>query len=146
MGITLFNIIYNFSCSTFGEFIPSFKGWYITNVNIMLTMLLEFMAWSKLEFCSLGGLNGLGIVIYKIWRKLNGGIGLGILITFYFVSFTRIWFRSGSTNSWEDMDSGHNILSEWFTANEMLYQLIFDFRWALISDVVSAYYRCYWSF
>ena len=24
-----------------GEFIPSFKGWYITNVNIMLTMLLE---------------------------------------------------------------------------------------------------------
>ena len=23
-----------------GEFIPSFKGWYITNVNIMLTMLL----------------------------------------------------------------------------------------------------------
>ena len=39
------------------------------------------------------------------------------------------------------MDGGHNILSEWFTANEMLYQLMFDFRWRLISDVVGGYYE-----
>ena len=39
------------------------------------------------------------------------------------------------------MDGAHNILSEWFTANEMLYQLMFDFRWGLISDVVSGYYE-----
>lgn len=133
-----------------GEFIPSFKGWYITNVNIMLTMLLGGL-WhgASWNFVLWGGLNGLGIVIYKIWRKFSPwgnkskwwNRAWGILITFNFVSFTRIWFRSGSSNSWEDMDGGHNILSEWFTANEMLYQLMFDFRWGLISDVVGGYYE-----
>ena len=68
-----------------GEFIPSFKGWYITNVNIMLTMLLGGL-WhgASWNFVLWGGLNGLGIVIYKIWRKFspwgnksNGGIELG---------------------------------------------------------------------
>ena len=38
------------------------------------------------------------------------------------------------------MDTSHNILSEWFTANEMLYQLIFDFRISFIKEVISEYY------
>jgi hypothetical protein len=101
------------------------------------------------NFVLWGGLNGLGIVVYKIWRRFSPWENKarwwnriwGVILTFNFVSFTRIWFRSGSANSWEDLDEGHNILSEWFTANDMLYQLIYDFNWGLISDVFTAYYK-----
>ena len=133
-----------------GEIIPNLKGWYLTNVNIMITMLLGGL-WhgASWNFVLWGGLNGLGIVVYKIWRKFSPWENKkrwwnriwGIILTFNFVSFTRIWFRSGSANSWEDLDEGHNILSEWFTANDMLYQLIYDFNWGLISDVFTAYYK-----
>ena len=55
------------------------------------------------------------------------------------MTFTRIWFRSGSINSWEEIDQGHNIISEWFTANEILNQLFFNFQWDLIGDVLAVY-------
>lgn len=133
-----------------GELSPNFNSWYLTNVNIMLTMLLGGL-WhgASWNFVLWGALNGLGIVFYKLWRKISPWDDKtkwwnrlwGIVLTFNFVSFTRIWFRSGSINSWEDLDQGHNILSEWFTANEMLNQLIFDFRWSLMSEVITVYYK-----
>ena len=63
----------------------------------------------------------------------------GIIITFNFVTFTRIWFRSGSINSWDQIDESHNIISEWFTANEILNQLFFNFQWKLIGEVLTVY-------
>lgn len=135
-----------------GELFPNFNGWYLTNINIMLTMLLGGL-WhgASWNFVLWGALNGLGIVIYKLWRKISPWEDKtkwwnriwAILITFNFISFTRIWFRSGSINSWESLDSGHNILSEWFTANEMLTQLIYDFRWNLIGDVIAVYHKVF---
>ena len=90
----------------------------------------------------------MGLVVFKLWKKISPWADKskwwnrvwGIILTFNFVSFTRIWFRSGSINSWDEMDTSHNILSEWFTANQMLYQLIFDFRISLIKEVISEYY------
>ena len=139
-----------FLTRVFAELVPKFNGWYLTNINIMLTMLLGGL-WhgASWNFVLWGALNGLGIVFYKLWRKISPWEDKtkwwnrlwGIVLTFNFVSFTRIWFRSGSINSWDDLDQGHNILSEWFSANEMLNQLIFDFRWSLMSEVIAGYYK-----
>ena len=114
----------------------------------MLTMLIGGL-WhgASWNFVLWGGLNGLGIIIYKLWKNVSPWKNksnwankiLGIIITFNFVTFTRIWFRSGSINSWDQMDESHNILSEWFTANEILNQLFFNFQWSLIGDVISVY-------
>ncbi len=132
----------------FGEIFPRFNKWYLTNINIMLTMLIGGL-WhgASWNFVLWGGLNGLGIIIYKLWKNVSPWKNksnwankiLGIIITFNFVTFTRIWFRSGSINTWDQMDESHNILSEWFTANEILNQLFFNFQWSLIGDVISVY-------
>ena len=44
----------------------------MTNVNIMITMLLGGL-WhgASWNFVLWGGLNGLGIVVYKIWRRFS---------------------------------------------------------------------------
>ena len=57
------------------------------------------------------------------------------------MSFTRIWFRSGSSSGWEDTDQGHDIIAEWFTANDMLTQLFTNFRLDLIADFIVSYYQ-----
>ena len=137
-----------FSTLLIGELFPKFNKWYLTNINIMLTMLIGGL-WhgASWNFVLWGALNGLGIVVYKQWKKISPWKNKskwwnkiwGIIITFNFVTFTRIWFRSGSINSWEEIDQGHNILSEWFTANEILNQLFFNFQWDLIGDVLAVY-------
>jgi len=139
-----------FTVLIFGELFPKFGSWYITNINIMLTMLLGGL-WhgASWNFVLWGALNGLGVIFYKLWRNISPWKDKtkwfnrlwAIFLTFNFISFTRIWFRSGSINSWEELDEGHNIISEWFTANEMLYQLLYDFRWSLFSDVFYGYYK-----
>ena len=48
---------------------------------------------------------------------------VGVAITFNFISFTRIWFRTGSKTTWESLGDSHNLIAEWFTANDMLIQL-----------------------
>ena len=74
-----------------------------THINLMITMLLGGL-WhgSSWMFMIWGGLNGLGLVIHKIWLKISlfkntntVFIKTGsILLTLLFISFTRIWFRS----------------------------------------------------
>ena len=137
-----------FSTLLIGELFPKFNKWYLTNINIMLTMLIGGL-WhgASWNFVLWGALNGLGIVVYKQWKKISPWKNKskwwnkiwGIIITFNFVTFTRIWFRSGSINSWNEIDQGHNIISEWFTANEILNQLFFNFQWDLIGDVLAVY-------
>ena len=137
-----------FSTLLIGELFPKFNKWYLTNINIMLTMLIGGL-WhgASWNFVLWGALNGLGIVVFKQWKKISPWKNKskwwnkiwGIIITFNFVTFTRIWFRSGSINSWEEIDQGHNIISEWFTANEILNQLFFNFQWDLIGDVLAVY-------
>ena len=121
-------------CLTIGAalWFPRFKRWGITNINVMLTMLIGGL-WhgASWNFVLWGGLNGLGIIAYKLWRKISPWEGynrwwkaaIGGIITFHFITATRIWFRSGSKTTWDSLAEGHNLLTEWFTANAMIHQL-----------------------
>lgn len=131
-----------------GILFPTLRAWYTTNINLMMTMLLGGL-WhgASWNFVLWGGLNGLGIVLYKIWRKIspwkNGNLVLkrvlGIFITFNFISFTRIWFRTGSANTWEEMQSDRSIVEEWFTANAMLERLTTSLDFTLAPQIIAAF-------
>ncbi|MFO7935868.1 MAG: MBOAT family O-acyltransferase [Bacteroidales bacterium] len=81
------------------------KGRVMTDVNLMITMLLGGL-WhgASWNFVIWGGLNGLGIVVYKQWKKISPYENIRhwavrfwkIFLTFNFITFTRIWFRSES--------------------------------------------------
>jgi D-alanyl-lipoteichoic acid acyltransferase DltB (MBOAT superfamily) len=87
----------------------------------MLTMLLGGL-WhgASLKFIIWGGLNGLGLVVYKLWKKISPyenkdhwliniwRIGL----TLVFITFTRAWFRADSMEK----------------ANQVISQIATDFR------------------
>ncbi len=76
-----------------------------TNINLMVTMLLGGL-WhgSSWLFIIWGGLNGIGLIIHKMWAKISpfkntqniGAKALLMLITLTFISFTRIFFRSSN--------------------------------------------------
>ncbi|MCL1850652.1 MAG: MBOAT family protein [Bacteroidetes bacterium] len=153
------------------------KGKLRTNINLMITMLLGGL-WhgASWNFVIWGGLNGLGIIIYKFWRKFTnlkrvwvmlalfllslllfvifplpafkialvwtGMICLGvslsylfinilkkkplprinrawsIFLTFVFITFTRLFFRSGS-----NLDPAEQTAHAWNTAKSMLNQI-----------------------
>jgi D-alanyl-lipoteichoic acid acyltransferase DltB (MBOAT superfamily) len=94
------------------RFFPSFKLKVSTNINLMMTMLIGGL-WhgASWMFIIWGGLNGLGLVVYKFWRKISpweqsdhrAAIFWKIFITFNFITFTRIWFRGESMQGIADM-------------------------------------------
>ncbi len=89
----------------FARFAPGKIAGWMTSFNLLITMLLGgFWHGPSWQFVIWGGLNGLGLVVYKYWRKIspweNSNLWIvnawRILLTFTFISFTRIWFRSKS--------------------------------------------------
>ncbi|MDO5105423.1 MBOAT family protein [Capnocytophaga sp.] len=108
----------------------------VTNINIMLTMLIGGL-WhgASWKYVIWGGLNGIGILVYKIWRKVSPyehsthwlATFWKIAITFIFITFTRIFFRG------KDMEAiyqwfnqvGNNM--DWGTAWQVLthYRAVF---------------------
>ncbi len=84
---------------------PKIKQSINTNINLLVTMLLGGL-WhgSSWLFIIWGGLNGLGLVIHKLWERISPFKntqsffvkGMLIFITLSFISFTRIFFRSDS--------------------------------------------------
>ncbi len=108
------------------------KGRFRTNINLMLTMLIGGL-WhgASWQFVIWGGLNGVGIVLYKHWRKISpfaqsNGIAArfyAIFLTFNFISMTRIWFRS------ETMDA----------ANGIMHQISSAFQLSVIPQVLAGY-------
>ena len=108
------------------------KGRFMTNVNLMITMLLGGL-WhgADAKFIIWGGLNGLGLVVYKFWKKISpyeNRKGLlvhvwKIFLTFNFITFTRIWFRA------DDMERVRSIL----------FQLTHNLNLSVIPQVVIAY-------
>ncbi len=91
---------------------PGIRLTISTNINLMMTMLLGGL-WhgSSWMFILWGGLNGIGIVGYKFWKKIspyeNSTLWLAnfwkIFITFNFITFTRIWFRGESMQGTYDL-------------------------------------------
>lgn len=93
-------------------FFKGFRNSVNTNVNIMITMLLGGL-WhgSSWMFMIWGGLNGLGLVIHKLWQRISPFKNatnvfikfLLMLCTLIFISFTRIWFRSDDLQTVSDL-------------------------------------------
>lgn len=169
------------------------KGKLRTNVNLMTTMLLGGL-WhgASWNFVIWGGLNGLGILLYKWWRNVkklpraitstlvfvifivlqtfmpsplfmigvvwSGVFLVGVLIdwiyrsclklkpilwldrgwaifqTFIFISFTRLFFRSGS-----NLDPAEANAKAWDTAKKMVSQIGGTWDVEIIPDIVSSY-------
>jgi alginate O-acetyltransferase complex protein AlgI len=93
-------------------FFTGFRNSVNTNINIMITMLLGGL-WhgSSWMFMIWGGLNGLGLVVHKLWQRISpfkNATNIFIkfflmLITLAFISFTRIWFRSDDLQTVSDL-------------------------------------------
>jgi D-alanyl-lipoteichoic acid acyltransferase DltB (MBOAT superfamily) len=129
-------------------FIPAFKRALNTNINLLVTMLLGGL-WhgSSWMFIIWGGLNGLGLIIHKLWQKLVPSMSNNtsilyrifmILVTLTFISFTRIWFRS------ENLEVVGSIFDRiqnhigWELTGDILY----GYRYVLA--VIAAGYLIHW--
>lgn len=110
------------------------KGEFRTYLNVMITMLLGGL-WhgANWNFILWGGLHGLAQVVNKLWGKMRGHgkdyhpTGFkrfcSILLTFHFVAFCWIFFRSSSLdNAWA-----------------MLTQVFTDFRLGLLPQLWNGY-------
>ena len=165
---------------------PGDRKLITTNINSMNTMLLGGL-WhgASWNFMIWGGLNGIGMVIYKIWTKRSMGgklliIGLttalcgtlsftlhypvwnmffvwtliilvGTLVewifkikkttawdifqTFVFITFTRLFFRSGS-----NLDPALANEEAWNTAKNMVNQIGGPWDLSLIPDMAAAHW------
>ncbi len=128
--------------------IPAFHRWVTTNINIWMTMLLGGL-WhgAGWNFIIWGGLNGLGITVYKLWRKVSPweakdtfwkkAIAVGL--TFHFITFTRIWFRSASHTTWATFGTEHDMLGEWDKANLILTKLVESTPLVVVQEVLHHY-------
>jgi alginate O-acetyltransferase complex protein AlgI len=131
------------------------KGKIRTHVNIMITMLLGGL-WhgASWNFVFWGGLHGLALVIDKVLhatifrrsaavmiRQLKPNpilTALGIFLTFNFVSFTWIFFRSDSfANSWL-------MISRIFTKFDFSYFLLWISQYRVVAVLIALGYLSHW--
>ncbi|MCQ2337813.1 MAG: MBOAT family protein [Paludibacteraceae bacterium] len=178
-----------------GLFAPSRRNKIITNLNLMVTMLLGGL-WhgASFNFIIWGGLNGVGIVAYKIWRGWNIWVRLtvitlitagiyaliifapaplwnlllvwtavvtagtlvksllvsckanpewldnawGVTQTFFFISFTRLFFRSSS-----NLDPALANQEAWQTASNMVNQIGTAWNIGTIPDICLGYWKVF---
>ena len=132
--------------------IASFKKWLDTNINLMITMLVGgFWHGASWNFIIWGGLNGIGLVVSKLWTKVSPwrdksrwyNRAIGIALTFLFISFTRVWFRTGSNNGWSEMEEKHDISSEFTSALKMLEMIFMKMDWTLAPNVITFYWKVF---
>ena len=104
---------------------------FVMNINIMLTMLIGGL-WhgASWKFVIWGGLNGLGILTYKYWRRISpweksenrAAVVWKIMLTFTFITFTRLYFRG---ESMEHISAWYRQVADnmdWSSALQVLYQ------------------------
>ncbi len=119
------------------QFNTQVKNHINTNINLMLTMLIGGL-WhgASWKFVIWGGLNGLGIVVYKYWRKISPWEAnhhwyarwWKIAITLTFITFTRIYFRGESMNH----------IARWY--NQVAYHMDWQYSW----DIIVHYQMVFW--
>lgn len=112
-------------------------------LNIMITMLLGGL-WhgASMRFVVWGGIHGIGLVIQKLWSKMNLSLSkyytnrtsknslirfISIFTTFNLISFAWIFFRA------ETMDN----------AFSMIKQIAGNFQIGLIPIMISSYYKVF---
>jgi len=86
-----------------GRFSPKFKRFITTDINLIITMLLGGL-WhgASMNFIIWGGLNGLGLIFYKHWKKISpyekskhwATHAWKLFLTFNFITLTRVFFRA----------------------------------------------------
>jgi D-alanyl-lipoteichoic acid acyltransferase DltB (MBOAT superfamily) len=113
-------------------FVPGAINSTVTDLNLFLTMLIGGL-WhgASWQFLIWGGLNGVGLVIYKQWRKISPFKGdhswpvrfYAIFLTFNFITLTRIWFRCKTMQQ----------------VNEMTHQIVHAFNLAQFGEIFNAY-------
>jgi D-alanyl-lipoteichoic acid acyltransferase DltB (MBOAT superfamily) len=113
--------------------VPKIKQSINTNINLLVTMLLGgFWHGSSWLFIIWGGLNGLGLIVHKLWQRYSPFKntqsflvkGILVMVTLTFISFTRVFFRS---NSLETVSTLFDRLANHFGGN-------------LIIDVIKGYW------
>ena len=112
-------------------------------INLMITMLLGGL-WhgANMRFVIWGGLHGLGLVIHKLWVKMNLSLSkyytsrssknifyrfISVFTTFHLVTFAWIFFRA------ENLDKAFG----------MINQITGNFQLGLIPVMVSSYYKIF---
>lgn len=123
-----------------------------TDINLLITMLLGGL-WhgASLNFIIWGGLNGLALVVYKYWKRISPYEKSNffivhfwkVFITFNFISFTRIFFRSGTMdtanqimNQIKDNFGLFNAEGEW---NGLHWEMLWENYWMVIVIMFFAY-------
>jgi len=119
------------------------KGKTRTYINIMITMLLGGL-WhgASLRFVIWGGIHGIGLIIHKLWAKLNLSLSkyyttrssrnflyrfISVFTTFHLVTFAWIFFRAGTMND----------------ALGVIKQIFSNFQLELIPIMISSYYKTF---
>lgn len=134
VSIVLGSVLLIYILSIFND---NVKNQVNTNINLMLTMLIGGL-WhgASWKFAIWGGLNGLGIVVYKFWRKISPyelnnqwyARWWKILVTLTFITFTRIYFRG------ESMDH----IARWY--RQVAYHMDWHYAW----DILVHYQLVFW--
>lgn len=113
---------------------PKVKTFMYRDLNLLITMILGGL-WhgASQNFVIWGTMNGLALVIYNHWKKVSPYEKSSwwivhfwkILLTFNFITFTRIWFR----------------LKEEGAPGKMLDRIFnhFDFNWDKFTVILSTY-------
>ncbi|MEZ4800397.1 MAG: MBOAT family O-acyltransferase [Flavobacteriales bacterium] len=135
-----------------GYFYKPFESWLNTNLNLMITMLLGGL-WhgASWNFIIWGGLNGFGLMFSKAWKKISPWKDMSkwyfrawaIFLTFSFITFTRVWFRAGSSNSWSAMEEVHDVKAEFLSATTMLDRIFAHMDWSVAPAVLAGYWKVF---
>ncbi len=82
-------------------YFTSFKRFITTDINLLITMIIGGL-WHgpSVNFLKWGALNGVGLVVYKYWKRVSPYENKNnfmvhfwkVFITFNFITFTRIFF------------------------------------------------------
>ena len=139
-GILLLNYGFSFM-------FPAWSRTAATYMNLFATMVIGGL-WhgASWNFILWGALNGLGLMTFKFckdllpWSKIEAwwARAIGVILTFNFITITRIWFRSGSFSGEDDVYGEHDVLTEWFTANDLVNQILYNFNLNTVLDVISS--------
>lgn len=124
---------------------PGFKRYVHRDLNLIITMVIGGLWHGASEnFVIWGAMNGVALIIYNHWRKISPYENSTtlftrfwrILITFNFITFTRIWFRledDGApanmlTQIWYHFDLNSDTFNTLMTGfDTALYVMIFGY-------------------
>lgn len=108
-----------------------------TSSNLMITMVLGgFWHGNTWLFVIWGALNGTGLVVYKLWKKISPWEGRKelvwrfwtIFLTFNFITFTRLYFRGESL---EKVDQWYNAVWSNF-GWDLIPQILDNYKWPFL--------------